>query len=245
MIDRVPAWTLAVTSMLTIQLGSAVSYPLLPVIGAGGTAWLRLTLGAIVFMLWARPPYRSWSAHELRVPVLLGVVTGLMTLSFLNAIERLPLGVAVAIEFLGPLTVAAVRAHSRRALVWPMLALVGVLLVTEPWTGSVNVSGVLYALGAGTGWGIYILLTQKVGDRFSGIDGLAVSIPVAALSTALVGVPMAWGHVDAKVLAACLLAALLMPVIPYVCELFALRRLTASAFGTLMEIGRASCRERV
>lgn len=88
-----------------------------------------------------------------------------MTLLFLAAIERLPLGTTVAIEFLGPLTVAGVRSRSRRALVWPLLALLGVLALTEPWKGDVDVLGLLFAALAGTGWGIYIALTQHVGGR--------------------------------------------------------------------------------
>ena len=117
--------------MLSVQLGAALSVGLFPAIGTAGTAWLRLTFGAVIFLVWARPPFRSWSWRDVRTPVGLGVVTGFMTISFLVAIDHLPLGTAVAIEFLGPLTVAAVRAHSRAVLVWPLLALVGVLQLGE------------------------------------------------------------------------------------------------------------------
>lgn len=234
--DRVPAWTLAVGSMLSVQLGAALSVDLFPHVGIAGTAWLRLTFGALIFLAWARPPIRSWSLRELRTPILLGVVTGLMTIAFLGAIERLPLGTAVAIEFLGPLTVAAVRAHSRASLVWPFVALAGVLLLTEPWAGSVDLVGVGFALAAATGWGTYILLTQHVGDRFTGVDSLAISIPVAAVTAAFAGVPQAIGGITPGVLGLALVVAVLMPVIPFALELFALRRLTASAFGTLMAL---------
>lgn len=234
--DRVPAWTLAVGAMLSVQLGAALSVSLFPAVGAAGTAWLRLTIGAAIFLAWARPAFRTWTLHDLRVPLLLGVVTGLMTLSFLAAIERLPLGTTVAIEFLGPLTVAAVRAHSRASLVWPFVALAGVLLLTEPWAGSVDLVGVGFALAAATGWGTYILLTQHVGDRFTGVDSLAISIPVAAVTAAFAGVPQAIGGITPGVLGLALVVAVLMPVIPFALELFALRRLTASAFGTLMAL---------
>ncbi|HET7899845.1 MAG TPA: EamA family transporter [Candidatus Nanopelagicales bacterium] len=234
--DRLPAWTLAVGSMLSVQLGAALSVRLFPAVGVAGTAWLRLTFGALIFLAWARPPLRSWSLRELRTPILLGVVTGIMTIAFLGAIDRLPLGTAVAIEFLGPLTVAAARARSRSALVWPFVALVGVLVLTEPWAGDVDVVGVLFALTAATGWGSYILLTQHVGDRFSGVDSLAISIPVAAVTAAFAGVPQAIGGITVPVLMLALLVAVLMPVIPFALELFALRRLTASAFGTLMAL---------
>jgi inner membrane transporter RhtA len=222
--------------MLSVQLGAALSVSLFPAVGAAGTAWLRLTIGAAIFLAWARPAFRTWSLHELRVPLLLGVVTGLMTLSFLAALERLPLGTTVAIEFLGPLTVAGVRSRSRRALVWPLLALLGVLALTEPWQGSVDVLGLVLAALAGTGWGIYIVLTQHVGDRFGGIDGLAISIPVAAVVTAFFGIPQSLGGLTLGVVALSAVLAVLMPVIPYTFELIALRRLTAASFGTLMAV---------
>jgi inner membrane transporter RhtA len=235
-LDRVPAWSMAVTAMLSVQLGAAISISLFPAIGVAGTAWLRLTLGAIGFVLLARPRYWRWSRRELRAPVLLGVFSGVMTLCFLEAVARLPLGTAVAIEFLGPLTVAAVHGRSRAALLWPLLALVGVVALTEPWTGDVNAAGVLFAVGAAVGWGGYIVITQHVGDRFAGIDGLAISLPVAALVAAVVGLPQAWGHLTAEVLLVALIAAVLLPLIPWTLELYALRRLTASAFGTLMAL---------
>jgi inner membrane transporter RhtA len=235
-IDRAPAWSLAVVAMLSVQLGAAISVGLFDDIGVAGTAWLRITIGAIGFVLIARPRYWRWTWRELRAPILLGFVSGGMTLAFLGAISLLPLGTAVAIEFLGPLTVAALHSHSRRALVWPALALVGVVLLTEPWQGTPSVAGIALALLAGVGWGLYIVITQHVGDRFNGVDGLAISMPVAALLTVGFGLPQAWGNMTAQVLLVALVAALLLPLIPWTFELYALRRLTKSAFGTLMAL---------
>lgn len=234
--DRVPAWSLAVIAMLSVQLGAAISIALFEPIGVGGTAWLRMTLGAIGIVLIVRPRYRQWAWRELRAPVLLGVVSAAMTLCFLEAIARLPLGTAVAIEFLGPLTVAAIHAHSRRALLWPGLALVGVVLMTEPWQGSASLVGIAFAVASGVGWGLYIVITQHVGDRFAGVDGLAISLPVAAAVTAFVGLPQAWGHLTVQVVLIGLVAAALLPLIPWTLELLALRRLTKTAFGTLMAL---------
>ena len=234
--DRVPAWSLAVSAMLSVQLGAAISIGLFPDIGVAGTAWLRLTLGAIGFVLLARPRYWQWNWRELRAPVVLGIFSGVMTLCFLEAVARLPLGTAVAIEFLGPLTVAAVRSPTRTALIWPLVALTGVLALTEPWTGEVNLAGVLFAAGAAVGWGAYIVITQYVGDRFAGIDGLAISLPVAAAVAAFVGLPQAWGNITPQVMLIGIVAAILLPLIPWTFELYALRRLTASAFGTLMAL---------
>lgn len=235
-LDRVPAWLLASASMLSVQLGAAISVGLFDEIGVAGTAWLRMTLGAVGLVVLARPRYWRWSWRELRAPVLLGLVSAGMTLAFLAAIDLLPLGTAVAIEFLGPLTVAAIHSRSRRALAWPALALVGVVLLTEPWQGTPSLLGIAFAVLAGAGWGIYIVITQHVGDRFPGLDGLAISLPVAALVTAFVGLPQAWGHLSAHVLLVGLAAAVLLPLIPWTFELYALRRLTKAAFGTLMAL---------
>jgi inner membrane transporter RhtA len=235
-IDRVPAWSLAVVAMLSVQLGAAISVGLFDDIGVAGTAWLRLTLGAVGFVLIARPRYWTWSWRELRAPIVLGLVSAGMTLAFLAAIDLLPLGTVVAIEFLGPLTVAAIHSHSRRGLAWPALALAGVVLLTEPWQGSPSLPGIAFAVIAAVGWGLYIVITQHVGDRFAGVDGLAISLPVAALVTAVVGIPQAWGHLTFQVLLIGLAAAILLPLIPWTFELYALRRLTKAAFGTLMAL---------
>ena len=236
MTDRVPAWSLAVAAIVTVQLGAALSTTLFNEVGAAGTAWLRLAIGGLIFMAIARPRLRQYSRADLRIALALGFATAVMTVGFQSAIARIPLGTAVAIEFLGPLGVAAFRSHSRRALVWPLLALAGVLILTEPWTGAVDPIGVAFAIMAAVGWASYILLTQSVGDRFSGIDGLAITIPVAALCATVVGLPQAWGGLTVEVLVRATFIAILIPVIPFTLELLALRRLTAAAFGTLMAL---------
>lgn len=235
-IGQVPPWAMAVAAMVSIQLGSALSVELIDTAGPAGTAWLRLTMGAVLLVALARPRLRAIRRADMPALLGLGVATGVMTMSFLAAIERIPLGTAVAIEFLGPLTVAAVRSHNAPALAWPALALLGIVLLTEPWHGSVNLPGVGFAVLAGGGWGTYIVLTQHVGDRFSGITSLAFTIPIAAAFTAILGVPQATGHLTAEVLAAALGLAVLVPVLPFALEMLALRRMTHAAFGTLMAL---------
>lgn len=232
----VPPWGLAVTAMLSVQLGSALSVDLIGQVGAAGTAWLRLSMGAVIFLIIARPPLSKVRSQDVPVLLGLGVTTGLVTIGFLSALEHIPLGTAVAIEFLGPLTVAALRTHSTRALIWPGLALCGVVLLTEPWRGEVNLIGVMYAALAAIGWGIYITLTQRIGDRFTGISALSLTIPVAALTAAIIGVPQAAGHLNLGVFAAAAGLAVLLPVLPFALEMLALRRMTATAFGTLMSL---------
>jgi inner membrane transporter RhtA len=229
----VPPWALAVAAMLSVQLGSALSVGLIAQIGSAGTAWLRLTAGALIFLLLARPPLREIRRPDLPALLALGVVSGLMSVVFLAAIDRIPLGTAVAIEFLGPLTVAAVRSHSRAGLAWPVLAMCGVVLLTEPWLGDIDPAGIGFAAAGAVGWGSYLLLTQRVGDRFSGIKGLTLTIPIAAATAAVVGVPQAAGQLDLPIVLTAVGLALLLPVIPFALEMAALRRMTHTAFGTL------------
>lgn len=171
----VPPWALALAAMLSVQLGSALSVHLIASVGPAGTAWLRLSAGALIFLVLARPPLRAVRPHDVPALLGLGITTGLVTIVFLAVIERIPLGTAVAIEFLGPLTVGAVRSHSARALTWPAVALLGVVLLTEPWHGDINTAGIAFAGLAAIGWAAYILLTQRIGDRFTGIGPRSIT----------------------------------------------------------------------
>jgi inner membrane transporter RhtA len=232
----VPPWGLAVTAILSVQLGSALSVGLIEDVGPAGTAWLRLSMGAVILLAIGRPPLRSIRRPDVLPLLGLGVTTGVMTIGFLAAVEHIPLGTAVAIEFLGPLTVAAIRSHNRKALVWPALALVGVVLLTQPWEGDFNATGVAFAALAAVAWGFYILLTQRIGDRFTGIGALTLTVPIAAVTAAVVGIPQAAGHLSLDILVAAAGLALLLPVLPFALEMLALRRMTPTAFGTLMAL---------
>jgi inner membrane transporter RhtA len=156
-----------------------------------------------------------------------------MTMLFMAAVARLPLGTASALEFLGPLGVAVARGR-RASKAWPALAAVGVLLLTEPWQGTADLIGVLLASGAGACWAAYILLTQRVGDDVSGINGLAISMPVAGVVATVVVGPSVIGQLTLELLFIGIGLAVLLPVVPFTLELLALRRLTTAAFGTLM-----------
>ena len=156
-------------------------------------------------------------------------------MTFMAAVARLPLGTASALEFLGPLGVAVARGRGA-AKVWPVLAAVGVVLLTRPWSGLVDLVGVGFALAAAALWAAYILLTQRVGDEVSGLRGLAVSMPVAGLVATVVAGPFVAGDLTVELVLAGLGLAVLLPVIPFALELLALRRLTTAAFGTLMSL---------
>ncbi|MBO3739149.1 EamA family transporter [Actinoplanes flavus] len=224
---------LAVTAMTCVQLGLAVSVGLIDDLGVTGAAWIRLAWAGVLLFLLARPRLSDLSRRALWSAVALGVVTGTMTMLFMAAVARLPLGTASALEFLGPLGVAVIRG---RRLLWPLLAGGGVLLLTEPWHGGADPVGVAFALAAAVCWAAYILLTQHVGDEGAGLSGLAVSMPVAGLVATVVAGPQVVGRVTVDVLVAGLFLAVLLPVVPFVLEFLALRRLTTAAFGTLMSL---------
>jgi inner membrane transporter RhtA len=234
--DRIPPWTLAVIAMVSIQSGAALSISLFDDIGPAGTAWLRMALGAIILLAIARPSVRGLNRSQWLSLLGLGAAAGGMTTAFLSALDRLPLGTTVSIEFLGPLTVAAIAGRTLRAALWPLLALVGVVLLTEPWQGDFEWAGVGFALIAAFGWGCYIVMTQHVGDRFSGIEGLALSMPIAALTATSIGLPQAWGNLSWSVVGVGVILALLTPVFPFTLEMIALRKMTKRAFGTLMAV---------
>jgi len=229
----------AVVSMVCVQLGLAVSVGLIDRIGAEGAAWLRLVCAAVILLVLVRPRITAFSRSGLIAAVALGVVTAGLTLLFMAAVARLPLGTASALEFLGPLGVAVARARGRARL-WPLPAAVGVVLLTEPWLGRIDLLGVGFALAAAACWAGYILLTQRVGDEVSGLRGLAVSMAVAAVvATAVVGVGSGgtvFGHVDVGLVVFGVGLAILLPVVPFSLEMLALRRLTTAAFGTLMSL---------
>jgi inner membrane transporter RhtA len=166
---------------------------------------------------------------------LLGAVTAGLTLFFMAAVARLPLGTASAIEFLGPLAVAVLRSRGL-ARAWAAVAAAGVVCLTQPWSGTADPPGVAFALAAAACWAAYILLTQKVGDAVTGIAGLAISMPVAAVVATIVAGPSVGGHLTPGLMMVGLGLAILLPVVPFTLELLALRRLTTGAFGTLMAL---------
>jgi inner membrane transporter RhtA len=227
---------MAMGSMLCVQVGLAIAVTLIDQIGVEGAAWLRLAWAGIILLLIVRPRAIAFTRSSFLMCVVLGVVTATITLLFMAALDRIPLGTASALEFLGPLGVAVAHGKGSHRIVWPGLAAVGVVLLTQPWDGAVDPIGVLYALGAAVCWAGYILLTQRVGDEVAGINGLAVSMPVAGLVATITVGPMVFHRMTPEILLIGIGLAILLPVVPFALELLALRRLTAAAFGTLMAL---------
>jgi inner membrane transporter RhtA len=227
---------MAVGSMLCVQLGLAVSVALFDRVGPEGAAWLRLAWAGVLMLLIVRPRRSAFTRHSFGYSVLLGVATALVTMLFMAALQRIPMGTASALEFLGPLGVAVATASGGRRMVWPVVAAVGVLLLTQPWSGHVDLVGVLFALGAAVSWAAYILLTQRVGDAVVGANGLAVSMATAGLVATVVAGPTVFDRITPDLILIGLGLAVLVPVVPFTLEFFALRRLSTSAFGTLMSL---------
>jgi inner membrane transporter RhtA len=226
---------MALVAMVSVQLGLALSIGLIDELGTTGAAWLRLSWAAVLFLLIVRPRTSTYSREALIAGVALGVVTGSVTLLFMAAVERIPLGMASALEFLGPLGVAVART-SGRGRAWAVVAAGGVLCLTQPWAGTADPVGVAFALAAAFCWAAYILLTQRLGDSADGITGLAVSMPVAALLATTVAGPGVIGHLTPELLAVGVGLAVLLPVVPFTLEMLALKRLSAGAFGTFMAL---------
>ena len=227
---------MAVAAMMSLQVGLAISVTLIDRIGVDGVAWLRLAWAGVLLLIIVRPRRAAYTRNSFLMCVLLGVVTAGVTLLFMAAVDRIPLGTASALEFLGPLGVAVARGRGRARVLWPGVAALGVLLLTQPWSGAVDTVGVGYALAAAACWAGYILLTQRVGDQVTGIHALAVSMPVAGVVATLTVGPAVLERMTPQILLIGVGIAVLLPVVPFTLELLALRRLTAAAFGTLMSL---------
>lgn len=227
---------LTLGSLICIPIGLALSIGLVDRLGTNGAGWIRLAwAGLLMLLVLARPRRARFTRHAVIACVVLGVVTLGITLIFQAALARIPLGTASALNFIGPLGLAALVGHPRRFR-WPALAALGVLLLTQPWHGTIDLLGVLYALGAGGLWAVYIVMTQRVGDEVTGIDGLALSMGVSGLvGTVIVG-PAVIPHLTGQLIWIGLGIAVLCPILPYLLEFAALRLLTTAVFGTLMAV---------
>ena len=221
----------------SVQFGAAFAKSLFDEVGPGGTVFLRVLFAALVLAAVWRPSARGHSRSDWGLVALFGLTLGAMNLAFYESLDRIPLGVAVTFEMVGPLGVAITG--SRRALdvAWVALAALGILLLSDFGTADLDGLGVLLALSAGGFWAAYILLSVRVGRRFSGGSGLALAMGVGAVMLVPVGVADAGDQLLVPwILAAALAVAILSSAIPYTLEMEALRRLPASVFGVLMSL---------
>jgi len=232
----VPAPLYALGAIASVQVGATVARHLFPSLGPTGTVFVRVGFGALILLAIARPHLSSLTVVQWRGVVPFGLIIAGMNLCFYQSIARIPLGIAVTIEFLGPLGVAI--AGSRKALdfVWAALAAAGVAMLSATG-GNVTLLGVLFALGAAVGWASYILLGQRVGRLVAGPDGLALALSVGGLALAPFGIAGARAHLlDLRNLGLGLVVAILSSAIPFSLEYAALRRLSSQVFGILMSL---------
>ncbi len=235
--DRIPPALLVLAGVASVQLGAAIGKSLFDDIGPAGTVLLRQAFAALVLLLVWRPSIRGRSAADWRLVLAFGVVLASMNLAIYAAIDRIPLGIAVTIEFVGPLGVAV--AGSRRALdlIWVALAAAGILLLSDFGTADLDLLGVLLALLAGCLWAAYILLTARVGQAFEGAQGLALAMAAGTVVAAPIGIADGGAELaGASVLAIGFLVAMMSSAIPYTLEMEALRRLPTGVFGVLMSL---------
>lgn len=236
--DRVPAPLLVLAGIVSVQFGGALAATLVPVIGAGGSVVLRLLFASALLLVFVRPRWRGHS-HRARLTVIaFGVALGLMNFTFYSSLAHLPIGVAVTIEFIGPLSLAA--ALSRRWLdaVAVAAAAAGVVLISEALStpfADLEKTGIALALLAGAFWAAYIVLAGRTGGEFPKLEGLALAMVVATVVTLPLGITSApsWSP---DILLKAFGIAVLSSVLPYSLELLALRRLSAKVFGILLSL---------
>lgn len=234
---RIPPTLLVLAAVSSVQFGAALAKSLFDEVGPGGTVFLRVLFAALVLAAVWRPAVGARSRADWRLIFLFGVSLAAMNLSFYEALERIPLGIAVTFEFVGPLGVAI--AGSRRALdlVWVLLAAAGIVLLSDFGSADLDGLGVALALVAGGFWAAYILLSARVGRAFEGGGGLALAMVVAAAMLVPVGVADAGGELLVPgILAVGAAVAMLSSALPYTLEMEALRRMPVGVFGVLMSM---------
>lgn len=233
----VPSPALVLGAIASLQIGSALATTAFAAVGPAGVVCLRLLFGALILSALARPRLRGLSRAQLGLACLFGLVLGMMNLAFYESIDRIPLGIAVSIEFVGPLGVALLG--SRRALdvLWAALAGLGILSLTRGGGQHLDTLGVSLALLAGCLWGLYIVLNARLGREFPDADGLTLSVCVAAAAILPLGVASAGSSLlRGDVLVVGLAVGLLSSAVPYSLEVEALRRIAPPVFGVLMSL---------
>ena len=228
-------------AIVSVQTGSAIARTLFDDLGAAGVTLLRLALSAALLLLVLRPRVRTWTTRQWQAAALLGAAMAGMNLVFYLSLRTVPLGVAVTVEFVGPLLLALAQTRRLLDLMWALLAASGVVLLGVDSTSGIPVSGLALALVAGLFWAGYILASARVGQALPGLDGLAVALAIAAAVVLPFGAAGASAVLDRPaLLLAAFGVALLSSVLSYGLELSALRRMPTRVFGILMSLEPAA-----
>lgn len=229
---------LLLIAMASIQTGASMAKTLFPLVGAQGTTSLRLIFASIILLLVLRPWRARFTAKSLRTVLFYGIALGGMNFLFYMSLRSVPLGIAVALEFTGPLAVALFGSRRPLDFVWIALAVMGLLLLIPNGeeSASLDMTGVAYALGAGVCWAGYILFGQKAGED-NGIQTAALGVLIAALFIAPIGaVHAGWALFDIALIPTAIGVAILSTALPYSLEMVALTRMPARTFGTLASL---------
>ncbi len=231
------AVTMVLTGIVSVQVGSAIATELFEDVGPVGGVMLRLVLAALILVAIWRPSTAALRGPARRDLLLFGIALAGMNTAFYLSLDRIPLGIAVTLEFVGPLGVAIAGSRRRLDLVWAGFAALGIVLLSPSLGDSLDLLGAGLALLAGAFWAAYILLAARVGAQLAGGGGLALSMAVAAVIILPAGL-IAGGSdlLDSEALALGAAVACLSSVIPYSLELEALRRLATAVFGVLMSL---------
>jgi inner membrane transporter RhtA len=231
---------LVLIGILSVQFGAGIAKTLFDDIPPTGIVWLRLASSTLVLLLWSRPRLRGRDRAAWLTVLGFGLALGTMNWAIYQSFSRIPIGIAVTVEFVGPMAVAAFGFRRPRDLAWVALAAVGVVLLGAERT-DLDLTGVGFAVLAGGSWAAYILLSARTGRRWEGLDGLAVASLVATLLlTPTLLVVGDDGVFAAHAIAVGAAVGMLSSVVPYSCELVALRRLEPAAFGVLMSLEPAA-----
>ena len=228
---------LVLLAIVSIQCGAAIAISIFDRVGFAGAVLLRNLLAVPVLAAIWPPSLGGRARSELWLVAAFGVALGVMNLAIYAAIDRIPLGVAVTVEFLGPLGVAVFKGRGPLALLWAALAACGVAALAGPFGGSADLLGIAFAAVAALGWASYILLGRRVGRVFAGASGLTIGVMIAALIQLPAGLAAGGSELVAPaVLGAGAAAAVLSTVVPYAAEIEALRRIPPAPFGVLMSL---------
>lgn len=237
-VARIPAPWLVVAGVSSVQLGAAIAKSLFDQLTPTGLVMLRLVFGALILGLLFRPRVRDRSSRELQLALAFGLTLVTMNFCFYQAIDRIPLGIAVTLEFIGPLGIALVGSRRSSDFLWVAMAASGIALLA-PGIGEEGLDpvGVAFAVGAGGLWAAYITLSIHVGRAYSGPTGLVLAMAVGAVVSLPFGIASAGSALlEPELLAAGLAVAVLSAALPWSLELEALRRLPAHVFGVLMSL---------
>ncbi|MFW0109242.1 EamA family transporter [Rothia sp. P13129] len=231
---------LVLGSCFSLQFGSAFAVHLFPHIGAWGVSLLRLGFASLIVLAFIRPNLRVWNTHQWKATILFGISLGLMNGFFYQAIARIPLGLAVAIEFVGPLILAIALSRRLIDFLWALLAAIGLIILgVDALNDSSNIDllGVLYALIAGGFWAAYVITSTRLGSVIQGASGLAVGLFIAALTLLPLGAAGATiVFSDIKLLLFALATALFSSLVPATFEFAALRRIPQNTFSILLSL---------